>query len=224
MATASQIDANRLNSQLSTGPRTTAGKSASAANWLQHGLYAKSVVIPGEDPADYERLAADYRLRFEPQTPEEEFHVETLVEACWKRRRYSRIEAALMTKFIEAAAPSENPLACVFSAENPNSRLLDRIIRAREACTRAWDRAFRCLAGLLSLRPAPDPPVALPLTGRKPPAPAKPPETTRSVSQPSAASAETPEIPVPFLLRNVSQEIHPGMSKEERERILALRL
>jgi hypothetical protein len=212
MATAAQIDANRLNSQLSTGPRTPAGKATSAANGLRHGLYAKSVVIPGEDPAEYEELAADYRLRFAPLTPEEDFHVETMIEECWKRRRYSRIEAALMTKLIENAGPSDNPLAAVFSAENPDSRLLDRIIRARDACTRSWDRAFRRFQDLLAARPAE--PMPAPAKAAAPPEPASP--------QPGIGFV--PETPVPFLLRNVSQEIRPGMSKEERERILALRL
>jgi hypothetical protein len=226
MATTAQIVANRSNSQLSPGPRTPEGKSASAANSFKHGLYAKSVVIPGEDPADYEQHAAGYWLRFVPGTPEEEFQVETLVEESWKRRRYSRIEAALMTRIIENAGPSDNPLGIVFSAENPDSRLLERIIRAREACTRAWDRAFRRLQDLLATRPSH--PVDCPA----------PPEPTRPLAPSPAKTAEPPKAeppqpaigfvpenaPVPFLLRNVSQEIRPDMSKEERERILALRL
>ena len=222
MATSAQIDANRLNSQLSSGPRTAAGKSASAANSLKHGLYAKSVVIPGEDPADYEQHAAGYWLRFVPGTPEEEFQVETLVEESWKRRRYSRIEAALMTRIIENAGPADNPLGFVFSAENPDSRLLERIIRAREACTRAWDRAFRRLQDLLATRA--DRPV-LPEPARTlAPLPAKTAEPPKVAPTQPAIGFVPENAPVPFKLRNVSQEIRPDMSKEERERILALRL
>ena len=216
MATPAQIDANRLNSQLSSGPRTAEGKAASAANSFKHGLYAKSVVIPGEDPADYERHVADYRDRFMPGTPEQDFQVETLIEESWKRRRYSRIEAALMTKIMQNAGPSDNPLAAVFSAENPDSRMLERIIRAREACTRAWDKAFRRLMEVIVAQvnavatfPMPRP---------------EPAEKSQPAPGPDPIGFVPENAPVPFLLRNVSQEIRPDMSKEERERILALRL
>jgi hypothetical protein len=220
MATTAQIVANRSNSQLSSGPRTPEGKSASAANSFKHGLYAQSVVIPGEDPADYEHHAAEYRIRFAPRSPEERFQVETMVEESWKRGRYSRIEAALITKMMQNAAPSDNPLAEVFSAANPDSRMLDRIIRARNACTRAWDRAFRRMLDLMTVRePVADRP-ADPVVSPPPPNPPEPP----SEPAPPAIGFVPEDSPVPFHLRNVSQEIHAGMSKEERERILALRL
>src|SRR5690242_15392380 len=193
MATPAQLDANRSNSQLSTGPRTAEGKSASAANSLKHGLYAKSVVIPGEDPADYEQHAAEYRARFIPGTPEQEFQVETLIEESWKRRRYSRIEAALMTKLMENAGPSDNPLAAVFSAANPDSRMLDRIIRAREACTRAWERAFGRMIELIAAHVKAAEALSVPL--REPAA------NRRPAPEPEARIGFVPEsTPVPFLL------------------------
>ena len=40
MATAKQIEANRLNALKSTGPRTVEGKSASRLNAVTHGLAA----------------------------------------------------------------------------------------------------------------------------------------------------------------------------------------
>ena len=61
MATQAQINANRANAQKSTGPRSVEGKSASRFNALKHGIDAASIVIPGEDPADYDALAAETR-------------------------------------------------------------------------------------------------------------------------------------------------------------------
>jgi hypothetical protein len=215
MATPAQIDANRLNSQLSSGPRTLAGKAASSANSFKHGLYSASVVIPGEDPLEYERHAAEYLDRFRPGTPDESFHVETMIEESWKRRRYSRIEAALMQKIMTDAGPCDNPLAATFSAANPDSRMLDRIIRARAASTRAWNRAYDRLQQLA--HDGAQPTAEVRATERTqiaapppPPPAAKPPERTQS--------------PVPFLQRNIADEITPAMSKQERERILAWRL
>ncbi len=57
MSQAQEI-ANAANSRLSTGPKSPEGKRASAANSTRHGLTAKQVVLPGEDPAAYEDLYA----------------------------------------------------------------------------------------------------------------------------------------------------------------------
>jgi hypothetical protein len=48
MATQAQIDANRRNSQRSTGPVAAAGKAASCLNAVKTGLYAESLLIQGE--------------------------------------------------------------------------------------------------------------------------------------------------------------------------------
>src|SRR5437764_7495078 len=95
MASPAQITANRLNAQKSTGPRTGDGKSASRFNALKHGLDAKSVIIPGEDPAEYEALAAEYREEFQPATPSETFHVDSMIRADWQKRRLQPVETEL---------------------------------------------------------------------------------------------------------------------------------
>ena len=45
MSTAAQINANQLNAQSSTGPRTAEGKSVVAQNATKHGLTATYPVI-----------------------------------------------------------------------------------------------------------------------------------------------------------------------------------
>ena len=54
-ATVKQIKANRRNSKKSTGPITEPGKKNSSRNALKHGLRSKELVLPGEDPAGYDR-------------------------------------------------------------------------------------------------------------------------------------------------------------------------
>ncbi len=44
MTSIRQIEANRRNSQKSTGPRTEAGKQASRCNAVRHGLTAETVI------------------------------------------------------------------------------------------------------------------------------------------------------------------------------------
>jgi hypothetical protein len=139
MATAAQINANRANAQKSTGPRSAEGKSASRFNALNHGIDAASVVIPGEDPAEYEALAADYHRDFRPQSPSELFHVETMIRADWQKRRLRLVEADLFRTLL-AETPGAS-LAAALLSESPAARLLARAQRQIAAFERAWYRA-----------------------------------------------------------------------------------
>ena len=52
-----EIEANRRNSQLSTGPRSPEGKAVSRFNALKSGINAKAEVIRGEDAAELANIA-----------------------------------------------------------------------------------------------------------------------------------------------------------------------
>ena len=45
----------QANAKKSTGPNTPEGKARSSKNALKHGLLARDAVLPGEDPADFDR-------------------------------------------------------------------------------------------------------------------------------------------------------------------------
>src|SRR5260370_29181023 len=139
MATPAQINANRANAQKSTGPRSVEGKSASRFNALKHGIDAASIVIPGEDPADYDSLAAQYQHEYRPQSASESFHVDTMLRADWMKRRLETVEADLYRTVI--AEPPGTPLAAVLLAESPAAKLLLRIQRQIAAFERTWHRA-----------------------------------------------------------------------------------
>jgi hypothetical protein len=66
MASRAQVEANRRNAQLSTGPRSAAGKSRSAMNALKHGVTAEKATLPAEDRAAHERLREDLFARLAP--------------------------------------------------------------------------------------------------------------------------------------------------------------
>jgi hypothetical protein len=139
MATPAQITANRANAQKSTGPRSVEGKSASRFNALKHGIDAASIVIPGEDPADYDALAADYHCDLHPQSTSEAFNVQTMLRADWQKRRLQRVEADLFRTLL-----AESPGACLAAAllsESPAAKLLARVQRQIAAFERTWYRA-----------------------------------------------------------------------------------
>ncbi|HLK48055.1 MAG TPA: hypothetical protein VKT49_07975 [Bryobacteraceae bacterium] len=77
MSSLRQIEANRRNSQLSTGHRSSEGKAVSRFNSLKSGINAKAQIIPGEDPAALQAMTDGYRQDWKPATYIERF------AACW---------------------------------------------------------------------------------------------------------------------------------------------
>jgi hypothetical protein len=109
MASERQIRANRRNALKSTGPRTAAGKAASARNALRHGLTAHQVVIDGEDPAQFDALLHRFRCEFQPGSAMEEFLVERLAGLAWRLRRVPLFEAALLAWIAHRQAETHGP-------------------------------------------------------------------------------------------------------------------
>jgi hypothetical protein len=159
MATPAQINANRLNSQKSTGPRSPEGKDASRFNALKHAASAKSLVIPGEDETEFGELANSYHQQFQPVGPEESLLLEKIVAADWTQRRMRRIEAEVFSTLIAQLGESvENPLGAAFIKDCEGPRCLQKIFRCREAASREWYRALQQLRELQNVRLAADPP------------------------------------------------------------------
>ena len=78
MATLKQIEANRRNALLSTGPKTPEGKAAVRLNSLRHGLRARSVILPGEKREEFQQLCDDLEAEWQPQTRTEQFYIEQM--------------------------------------------------------------------------------------------------------------------------------------------------
>src|SRR6266702_3119555 len=97
MLTDRTIEANRQNAQHSTGPSTPEGRAAVRLNGLKHGLCAETIVVPGEDPAEFEAMLEAYRAEYQPATPSAEFLVRQVAMADWRLLRLHRIEASFHT-------------------------------------------------------------------------------------------------------------------------------
>jgi hypothetical protein len=149
MTSDKQLEANRLNAQHSTGPRSDEGKAASRFNALKHGLDAKSHIIPGEDAAHFETLAEEYFAQFQPAGPAEEMLVRVIVESDWFSRRYARIEAAVIDKLLRDTNPAD-----LYATLNAKTNPLHHIFRRRDAAKRDWFRALKELQKLQKDRKA----------------------------------------------------------------------
>jgi len=164
MATQRQIQANRLNAERSTGPRTPEGKAVSSQNALKSGLDAESQFVIGEDRDQFAELQHEYIARFQPLTPEERFQVDTLIRNEWTLRRLFRAEAHLWEYHVMRADRSEGvPLGAALMAAGEVFRRLQRRITLAE---RSYKDAFAELERLQRARG----PVATP-PGRTQPQP-----------------------------------------------------
>ena len=101
MRTEKQINASRQNAKKSTGPRTTEGKARASKNALKHGLTAQDAIIPGEDPAAFDRHLTTVENTYLPRNYVEKQIVHQIADTMWRIKRLSRIESAVISASIE---------------------------------------------------------------------------------------------------------------------------
>jgi hypothetical protein len=90
-----QNEANRRNAQLSTGPRTPEGKARVGLNALKHGLTGQQVVLPNENPEDFDTFRDGLLSALDPHGALEETLAERIVIDRWRLRRIPLLESAL---------------------------------------------------------------------------------------------------------------------------------
>jgi hypothetical protein len=90
-----QIEANRHNAQLSTGPVTEEGKRRSRQNAVRHGLTAETVINALEDAEDYAAFEMAVTADYDAQSAVERELVLRLASLLWRLRRATSIESGL---------------------------------------------------------------------------------------------------------------------------------
>jgi hypothetical protein len=150
MATIKQIEANRLNSQKSTGPRSVEGKLRSSQNALKSGINAESLIIHGEDRAALETLTQEYIERFHPTTPEQRHYVDILIRDDWQLRRLAKVDTEIWEReLISPLKYDQNaPLGSAYSC---GSSTFFRLQRRMDCTERSYQRALRELQLLQSM-------------------------------------------------------------------------
>ena len=86
------------------GPRTAAGKIASAKNAIKTGAYSTLIILPGESEKDFKELEEQFFRDFSPEDAVAATMVHNLTVLTWKKLRAQKIEHAglvrvLATKF-----------------------------------------------------------------------------------------------------------------------------
>jgi hypothetical protein len=103
----SKLESNRANAQLSSGPRTEAGKSRSSRNAISHGLQSSDVVLAHEDSEEFLRILRHYQQQVDLTDPEQAFLAEQLAQAQWRLTRVQRLTRLYFD--LEVAGFSDNP-------------------------------------------------------------------------------------------------------------------
>src|SRR6185369_3180014 len=73
----------------------------------KHGLTSKLVVIPGEDPEDFESLKAELAASYQPANAAEDILVTQIDEHFWRLRRARGVETSVYQVYMESCAPPE---------------------------------------------------------------------------------------------------------------------
>jgi hypothetical protein len=134
MSTIAQIEANRENSQHSTGPVTAEGKAASSQNHFKHGFCSRFRVLEYEKDEDYDALLNALREEHQPSTPTEQILVDRMAEHHWLAQRAEFLQSDIFCES-HPGRDDQKLLALYFRYQTQN------------------DRAFsKCLNDLLKLR------------------------------------------------------------------------
>jgi hypothetical protein len=112
MASEAQIEANRINAQKSTGPRTPEGKATVAQNAVKHGLLARTAVLHGEDWEQYTCFSEELMDELYPDGVMEQELADRIVDLSWRLRRaalsQNAVFEALYDKYV--AEHGDEPL------------------------------------------------------------------------------------------------------------------
>ena len=78
------------------GPRTPAGRARSALNGLKHGLCARTVLLPNDDPAAYLAFSKQILDYWKPANAMEQTIAQLIANDCWRLERSNTHEQGFM--------------------------------------------------------------------------------------------------------------------------------
>jgi len=107
MTTEKQVEANKQNALVSTGPASSEGKAIVAQNAVKHGIFAKDLIITTgdgkEDAQEYRELLDGLIISLNPVGQMECLLVEKISVDYWRLRRVLRFETGSIRKLIDMA-------------------------------------------------------------------------------------------------------------------------
>jgi hypothetical protein len=140
MASPAQITANRANALLSTGPATPETKSAVRHNAIKYGIHAESLIIPGENPEEFEAFKEFQIDAWSPEDTAEQQCVDQLTTSLWRLNRLENAEAQIWDAAMEDGATLGNALESKSPLLDRVGRMIDRLQRSIRLITKELQR------------------------------------------------------------------------------------
>ena len=169
-----RLAANRANAQLSTGPRTPEGKTASSQNACKHGILARHTLFDKEDPQELEEFRTVFYNKFQPADDYETSLVDLMIDAKWRIARLHRIEGAEFKRQLHAGNTPAVAGLLLYGSESCERRgryesrllrnhatLLAELLkyRAKRESIAKTEAAFKPQTRRAAAPPTPPPPV-----------------------------------------------------------------
>jgi len=178
MSSNAQVEANRRNSQKSTGPKTPEGKARARLNAVTHGLLCDKAVIDGEDAELFAEHCRSMEEALAPEGAMEELLADRIAAQAWRLRRATGIEGLFLHRELGQFGLLEDPFATgAFRREPPGQpphpraggatitffhtevHKLDVLRRYERAIDQALHQALRDLTALQAARRKAAPPA-----------------------------------------------------------------
>ena len=125
------------------GPKTAAGKMASAKNAIKTGAYSTLIILPGESEKDFQELEEQFVRDFSPEDIVAATMVYNLTVLTWKKLRAQKIEHAGLIRTLTAKFEITDYLRVSFPSAiteaGPVLTVVDAMSQAEEA---EWIAAF----------------------------------------------------------------------------------
>ena len=127
MPSPAQAQANRLNAQHSTGPRTEEGKAVSCRNNFKHGFCGAFAVLPAESQAEFDALLDSLREEHGPSTATENILVDRMAQHYWLGQRAQLLQS--MTLSDDQDSPvAEKSFALYLRYQTTNDRAFSKCL------------------------------------------------------------------------------------------------
>lgn len=137
MTTKKQIEANKRNALVSTGPVSPEGKALVSQNAVKHGIFARDLIITSgdgkEDEQEYNELLDGLIVSLHPTGQMECLLVEKISVDYWRLRRVLRFESGSIRKILDMAISDYYDKADYFgNKEHKDNEQLDAEIAEYE--------------------------------------------------------------------------------------------
>lgn len=93
-----KLAANRANAKLSTGPTSENGRAKSSLNAVKTALTGRTVLLPSDDAAEYERHIRAYEKELHPGGQRECDLALSLADISWRLKRIPVLEMAIFAQ------------------------------------------------------------------------------------------------------------------------------